>query len=199
MNSFAATIDKRLIDKMPVDAFCGRVIVVQHEREVPKAVDYLAQFPIIGFDTETRPSFKKGIRNDVALLQLATLECCFLIRLNYTGLTSQLVDLLANPAIKKIGLSIKDDFVPLRRRHCFIPRGFVDIQELAPKYNIQEKSLQKIYAILFGKKISKGQQLSNWENDFLSDAQKRYAATDAWACYKIFNELMKIDRKVIEK
>jgi ribonuclease D len=183
------TITKEEVAQLPVEFFTGKIIVVQTENEVDKAVDYLKKHPVIGFDTETKPTFRKGQINQVALLQLSTDDSCFLFRLNYTGFSPSLVELLTNPSIKKIGLSIKDDFGSLRKRGTFIPQGFVDLQEIVPRYNIEEKSLQKIYAILFGKKISKNQRLSNWENDILTDAQKTYAATDAWACYKIYKEL----------
>lgn len=186
------SITKEEVAQLPIEAFEGRIIVVQTENEVNKAVDYLKKHTIIGFDTETKPNFKKGVLNKVALLQLSTENSCFLFRLNYVGFTPSLVELLANPDIKKIGLSIKDDFGSLRKRENFTPQGFVELQEVVPQYNIQEKSLQKIYAILFGKKISKNQRLSNWENDILTDAQKKYAATDAWACYKIYNKLSEL-------
>lgn len=185
------SITKQELDMMPVEAFTGNIVVIQTEQEANKAISYLKRFSMIGFDTETKPSFRKGERNKVALLQLSTLDYCFLFRLNLIGFTPSLIALLTDPAIKKIGLSIKDDFGPLQKRQQFTPRGFIDIQDLVSKYNIQEKSLQKIYAILFGKKISKSQRLSNWENDILTDAQKKYAATDAWACCKIYNELIR--------
>ncbi len=189
------SITKEEVAQLPVETFEGRIIVVQTENEVDKAVSYLKKHTLIGFDTETKPTFKKGVINKVALLQLSTADCCFLFRLNYVGFTPSLIELLANPDIKKIGLSIKDDFGSLRKRENFTPKGFVELQDIVPDYNIQEKSLQKIYALLFGKKISKNQRLSNWENDILTDAQKKYAATDAWACCKIYDRLMDLNAK----
>jgi len=187
--SMNPVITSEEVAQMPVEIFAGRIIVIQSEKEMNKAIDYLKTQPVIGFDTETKPNFKKGSRNKVALMQLSTADSCFLFRLNYVGFSPGLKELLASPKIKKIGLSIKDDFGSLRRMANFVPKGFVDLQDIVLKYNIQEKSLQKIYAILFGKRISKNQQLSNWEKDILTDAQKMYAATDAWACYKIYKKL----------
>jgi len=181
-----ATITKEELEILPVEAFEGKIIVIQTEKEAKKAIEFLKKFDAVGFDTETKPSFKKGTTNKVALLQLATLEYCFLFRLNFIGFPDVLKEFLSNPDVKKIGLSVKDDFGSMRRRENIVPRSFIDIQEIAPKYCIEEKSLQKIFALLFGKKISKNQRLSNWENDILTDAQKKYAATDAWACCKIY-------------
>lgn len=145
---------------------------------------------MVGIDTETRPSFVKGQTHKVALLQVSTREICFLFRLNMIGMPDSLVNFLENPAIIKVGLSLKDDFMALHKRADFSQQSFVELQEYVNAFGIQDKSLQKIYAILFGKKISKSQRLTNWEADVLSDAQKRYAATDAWACYNIY-ELLK--------
>jgi ribonuclease D len=143
----------------------------------------------LGFDTETRPSFKKGSSNGVALIQLATHDICFLFRLNIIGFPPDLIRLLSNPDMLKIGLSLRDDFHSMGRRMKFIPQGFVDLQNIVTRHDIEELSLQKIYALLFHKKISKSQRLTNWEMDQLSESQKRYAALDAWACLKIYEEL----------
>lgn len=144
---------------------------------------------MLGIDTETRPSFKKGKTNKVALLQVATEDTCFLFRLNRIGVTEALKTLLEDTNVYKIGLSLKDDVMMLRKRANFTPGNFVDLQDIVKKVGIEDQSLQKIYANLFGAKISKGQQLTNWEADVLTDSQKLYAATDAWACIRIYNEL----------
>jgi len=184
------TITKEEVFQLPVETFSGRIIVIQTEKEMNKAIGFLRKQSVIGFDTETKPSFKKGTLNKVSLLQFSTEDSCFLFRLNYVGFSPSLKELFALPTVKKVGLAVKDDFSSLRRLTNFAPKGFVDLQDLAPDYDIREKSLQKIYAILFGKRISKNQRLSNWENDVLTDAQKLYAAIDAWACYKIYNKLL---------
>ncbi|MGL4293738.1 MAG: 3'-5' exonuclease, partial [Bacteroidales bacterium] len=146
---------------------------------------------VIGFDTETRPAFRKGQINKVALLQLSGEEYCFLFRLNIIGFPECLIDLLRDPSILKIGLSLRDDFMTMRRMAKFEPHGFIELQSYVKKFNIGEASLQKIFAILFGRKISKNQRLSNWEADSLTEGQKKYAATDAWACCRIYETLNK--------
>ncbi len=177
---------------MPKAAFPGRIYVIQTEQDVEKAVAYLAAQPVLGIDSETRPSFTKGQSHKVALLQISSEECCFLFRLNVTGLTQPLVDLLENPAVIKIGLSLRDDFMMLRKRAPFNQQGCIDLQDFVRPFGIQDKSLQKIYGILFQEKISKSQRLSNWEVDVLTDPQKLYAATDAWACLRIYQLLQEL-------
>ena len=161
--------------------------------EARKAINYLMTKDILGFDTETRPSFKKGRVNQVALLQVATHDQCFLFRLNHMeNIPSSIIHLLQDKTITKVGLSLKDDMRNLQKRQSFQPGTFIDIQNEIVHIGIKDKSLQKIYANLFGKKIAKRQQLSNWETDSLTEAQKRYAATDAWACIKIYEAIQQI-------
>lgn len=187
------SITKEEIATLPVEEYTGRVIVAQTEREVQKAVEFLSAYPMIGFDTETRPAYKKGTVRGVALMQLSTKDTCFLIRLNLTGFPPCLVEFLVNAGIKKIGLSLRDDFLSMNRRMKIDPKGFIDLQQIVPRYGFTDIGLQKIYALLFKKKISKGQRLSNWEADVLSEAQKKYAALDAWACLKIYEALEKMN------
>ena len=183
------TITKEEIAEMPPASFPGRIVVVQTPAEAQKAVDYLSDFPLLGFDTETRPSFKKGQLHKVSLIQISTEDTCFLFRINRTGFLDSIKELLQNENITKIGLSIQDDFKMLYRLSDFTPQNFLELQQYVKRFNIQDASLQKIYAIIFGKKISKSQRLSNWETETLSDAQKKYAATDAWACIGIYKAL----------
>jgi len=184
-----STITKEELALLPSEKFEGRIYVASTEAEAQKAVDYLSRFPILGFDTETKPCFRKGVKRNVALVQISTDEACFLFRLNGKGLFQPLIDLLLNPNILKIGLSLRDDFTNIRRSNNITPQGFIDLQNIAPDYGIKEMSLTKMYAILFGKKISKNQRLTNWEANALTELQKQYAALDAWACIKIYNQL----------
>lgn len=188
------TIDKALISTLPRANFGGKIHVVNTPHEAEQAVAFLKQQcpPLLGIDTETRPSFSKGRQYKVALMQVATADHCFLFRLNLTDLTLPLIYLLENPAITKVGLSLHDDFMMLHRRAPFEPRGIVELQEQVRPFGIQEMSLQKIYAILFDEKISKNQQLSNWEARELTQPQQLYAATDAWACLNIYNKLQEL-------
>ena len=151
---------------------------------------FLLAQPIVGFDTETRPSFKKGQVHKVAIIQLSTPDTCFLIRLNQLGLFPLMKEFLESESVKKIGLSTKDDFTALNRLAPVQPKGFIELQKLVKTRGIGEASLTKIYALLFGKRISKAQRLTNWEATELTEAQQRYAALDAWACLKIYDKLI---------
>lgn len=184
-----STISKEELSGLPQETFPGRIIIVQSETEAEKAASYLEKFSAIGFDTETRPAFRKGVSHQIALMQLSTDDTCFLFRLNIIGLPDCLANVLVNPAIKKIGLSLKDDFSAIHKRKPIVPSNFIELQSFVKDYGIEDNGLQRIYGILFEKRISKGQRLSNWEADTLSEAQKMYAAIDAWACLRIFNEL----------
>jgi len=184
--------DKKLIASLPVAEFKGRIITILTVGETEKAVRYLLSQPILGVDTETRPSFKRGFQHKVALLQVSTYDTCFLFRLNHTGLTPALIRLLEDTTVPKIGLSWHDDVNALHRLGAFNPGWFIDIQHHVNELGIKDMSLQKLYANMFGQKISKRQQLSNWEGDILTDRQKLYAATDAWACIMLYEELMRL-------
>ncbi len=185
-------ISKEEITKLPKAAFPGKIYVIGTETEAEKAVAYLSSQKILGIDSETRPSFVKGQSHKVALLQISSDENCFLFRLNQTGLTKSLIHLLENPDVTKVGLSLRDDFMMLRKRSPLKQQSCIDLQDIVHLIGIEDKSLQKIYAILFKEKISKSQRLSNWEAEILSEAQKLYAATDAWACLKIYHLLQEL-------
>ena len=191
MIEYIHTITKEEIASLPQEEFKGRIIVIDTEELADKAVKYLSLFPYVGFDTETRPTFRKGQSNLVSLMQIAVDNACFLFRLNKIGIPPSLHYFLAkNNTTLKIGLSLKDDFAALRKRVEIEPVNFLDLQSVVGEYGIEDSSLQKIYAILFSKKISKGQRLTNWDFKTLNDAQQRYAALDAWACLRIYNQLM---------
>lgn len=188
------TIDKEVLKELPKAVFFGQIHIVQTPSEAEKAVAFLKTCPLLGIDSETRPSFTKGQSHKVALLQISSEDHCFLFRLNLTGLTLPLIELLESPSITKVGLSLRDDFMMLHKRAPFEQRACVELQEYVRAFGIQDKSLQKIYGILFGEKISKSQRLSNWEADALTEPQKQYAATDAWACLNIYNRLQDLKR-----
>lgn len=187
--TFAQKITKEEIAGLEVEEFKGRIITILSPEEANKAVSYLSEFPILGIDTETRPCFHKGKSYVVSLLQVSTADTCFLFRLNHIGLPEPLLQLLQNESILKVGLSLRDDFNALRKRAELTPTNFIDLQAFVRQFGIEEASLQKIYAIVFGKKISKRQRLTNWEADHLTDPQKKYAALDAWACLRLYNYL----------
>lgn len=184
--------DKQAISGLPIAEFKGRIIVIMSAGETEKAVNYLLSQPMLGVDTETRPSFRKGEVHKVALLQVSTHDTCFLFRLNMTGITSAIMRLLENTHVPMIGLSWHDDVLSLQRRKHFMPGLFVDLQNLVGEIGIEDLSLQKIYANIFHQKISKRQQLTNWDADVLNEKQKRYAATDAWACLLLYEEIRRL-------
>lgn len=190
MHSLFSLTDKKLIPTLPRYIFKGKIVVVQSERETLSALRHLTTQPLLGIDTETRPSFRRGTQHKVALLQIATAELCFLFRLNHIGLPPALVQLLENPNIRKVGLSLKDDLQQLRQR-CpqLTPRNLVDIQQIAAEMGIHDMSLAKLYANFFRQRISKTAQLSNWEADVLDEKQKLYAATDAEACLRLYQRM----------
>lgn len=186
--------DKKKVGTLPRVQFEGRIITIINEGESNKAVDYLLSKDILGIDTETRPSFKRGVTHSVALLQVSTEDTCFLFRLNRMGITDSIKRLLEDCSVPKIGLSLHDDLRMLSKRCEFTPGRYIEIQKEIKEIGIQDMSLQKIYANVFGQKISKNQQLSNWEADSLSEAQQRYAATDAWACIQIYKEIDRLKK-----
>jgi ribonuclease D len=190
MKDLIPAITKEELNLLPIEQFEGHIEVVDTSEAFERVLGLLREETVIGFDTETKPVFTKGKRNKVALLQVATSNSCYLIRLNKIGFPESLARFFADETVLKVGLSIKDDFLMLRgRNHGLEPQGFVELQSFVKDYGISDNSLQKIYAILFGKKLSKAQRLSNWEADVLSPGQKAYAALDAVACRQIYYEL----------
>lgn len=183
---FKESITKEELTDLPLRWFEGEIVVVDSIAQVDSAVKLLQNETIIGFDTETKPSFKRGVNNQVALLQLSTKSHAFLFRLNKIGLPDKIKALLANPNIIKPGVAIHDDIKILKNLSDFKPAGFVELQEHAKEMGINNFSLKKLTAIVCGFRISKGQQLSNWEADVLTESQQIYAATDAWAALEIY-------------
>jgi len=192
-NQFAHRISKDLIHWLPMARFEGEVVVVDKPEQVADAVEYLSRQTCIGVDTESRPSFKRGVHYPTALLQMATEERCYLFRLTHIGLPREVAALFASPQICKVGLAFRDDLAGLRRLCDFKPQCCVDVQSLVGAYGILDLGLQKIFAICFGRKISKSQQLTNWESSHLTPEQARYASTDAWATLLIYKELQETE------
>ncbi|MDR1382067.1 MAG: 3'-5' exonuclease domain-containing protein 2 [Tannerella sp.] len=188
--NFTEVITKEAISQMPREVFTGRIILVDNQAALEKALEYLSSLEVIGFDTETRPNFSRQSHNKMSLMQLSADEACFLVRLNrFRKIPPQLKSFLENANVRKIGLSLRDDFHNLRALTDVSSDSFIDLQTYVTQFGIREMSLRKIYAILFGKKISKRERLTNWEADVLSGAQQRYAALDAWACLRIYQFL----------
>ena len=193
MKTIFDKFDKDAISSLERVCFQGRIEVIQSTFEADRAVDFLLSQPIIGFDTETKPNFQRGQSSMVALLQVSAQNVCFLFRLNVLGLTDSIKRLLSDEGETiKVGLSWHDDICGLLKRGFFHPGTFIDIQHIAKEMGIQDQSLQKLFANLLGRRVSKSQQLSNWEAPSLTDAQKNYAATDAWACIQLYEEMMRL-------
>lgn len=189
IQQYTVSISKAVLATLPPAEYHGKIHVVDTLEKIDAAVEALQKSDIIGFDTETRPSFKKGQCFQVALLQLSTRNECFLFRLNLVGLPQGVKDILEDEKILKIGVSLHDDFHNLHRIYTLDPKGFIDLQPYVKKFNIADNSLSRIYGILFGKRISKGQRLTNWEAKSLTPSQQAYAAFDALSCIEIYDAL----------
>ena len=186
---YKISIDKEELAILPLIQFEGEIMLVESKEDYLSSIEYLARQKMLGFDTETRPAFKKGVVYEVALLQLATKDRAFLFRLNKIGLPNGLINILENPNIEKIGVAIRDDIKGLQKLNNFKPGGFVELQDRVKDYGILDFSLKKLSAIVLGYRISKAQQVTNWEALELSEAQQIYAATDAWVSHRIYESL----------
>ncbi len=199
INNFIDKISNEQTALLPAVEFRGEIRIVEHERDIAAACKTLAEQPVIGFDTETRPSFRPGGTTRVSLLQLSTPTVCYLFRLNRIPLAKPILQLLENKQVLKIGADVAGDLRSLRQIRHFRDGGFVDLQGIAPEWGIGEKSLRKLSAIVLGKRVSKAQRLSNWEAATLTDKQQLYAATDAWVCTRIYEQLLRTPKKPIRK
>ena len=190
IKEFKKSITDEELAELPLAFFEGKIHLIEKVEQLTDALNYLKTQKILGFDTETRPSFKKGQNHQVALLQLSTADEAFLIRTNLIGLSPGLIRVLASPLILKIGAAIRDDIKILQRITAFKPGGFIELQEMVKLYGIENFSLKKLAAIVCGVRISKSQRLTNWEAPVLTEQQQIYAATDAWIAYHIYTGLI---------
>lgn len=190
--NFPSKILREQINDLPFMKFEGEIYLIDSIKAVNSVKDKLKNINVFGFDTETRPSFKKGRKNNISLIQLATSKYAFLFRINLTGIPDFLIRILENSNIIKVGVALKDDINELKKIRSFDPAGFTDLQQFVVKFGIEDKGLKKLAANILGIKISKRQQTSNWENETLIQKQLEYAATDAWVCCEIFNKLSRL-------
>ncbi len=190
---FLSSIDKKDINQLPITHFPGEIIVVDTMVGFNQVISDIKKQHLLGFDTESRPAFKKGVKNKLALLQLASDKRAWLFRLNKIGLPGELVELLENQAIHKVGVAIRDDLVKLKELKSFRPGGFIELADYSNRFDIIDNGLRKLAANILQVKISKSQQLSNWEADKYSNSQLLYAATDAWACYRMYKRLKDVE------
>lgn len=191
--SFKPSISKEEINELPVNSFSGEIFYIDTFDKFERVLPRIQEETVLGFDTETRPSFKKGKVNEVSLLQLSSASIAYIFRLNKIGLPEELCEILASEKVNKVGVAIHDDILSLQKLNSFEPNGFVELQHYVKNFGIADNGLKKLTANILGFKISKRQQTSNWESEVLSEAQIIYAATDAWVCYEIFKILNQPD------
>jgi ribonuclease D len=193
--TYRSTIDNDSVAALEAARFGGRIVIVDKMEDVEAAYNDLKSHTMIGFDTETRPSFRAGVSYKVGLLQLSTPDTCYLIRLSHIRLDNRILKILGSRQILKVGADVSGDIRALHALRNFNADGFVDLQVEASRWGIEEKSLRKLSAIVLNKRVSKAQRLSNWEAESLTPQQQEYAATDAWICPEILKELQRVEPK----
>jgi ribonuclease D len=186
---YAENITAEEIKILGMKHFEGEIVVVDNHSHFRSIIKRFSHSTLLGFDTETKPTFRKGRKNKVSLLQLSDSRLACLFRINRIGLPDELIRILSNPEITKAGVAIHDDIKVLNHIRHFVPAGFVDLQSFVKSFGIESSGLKKLAAIVLGFRISKSQQVTDWEVVELSEAQKVYAATDAWVCYEVYKKL----------
>jgi ribonuclease D len=186
---FEKRITKDEINELPLFKYEGKIVVAADEKQIAKAVAEIEKYELVGFDTETKPTFKKGEFNHVALLQIATPDKVYLLRIHKTGITNATARFLSSEKIMKIGIALEDDLIALKKKRRFVPRNFEDLNKIAPTLGIENVGARNLSALLLNSRISKNQQVSNWENPVLTIQQMKYAATDAWVCLEMYTKL----------
>ena len=183
-------ITKEEIIELPLYAYDREVVIVHEEQAIDQVMENLSKNTIIGFDTESKPVYKRGHFNHVSLMQLALPDIVYLLRLQKTGLTQSIIQFMEDDRIIKVGIAIDDDLIALKKRRAFHPAGFRDLNKIALNAGSISIGAKKLTALVLGKRISKRQQRSNWENPRLSEQQIAYAATDAWICQAIYKRFL---------
>ncbi|MHA7130777.1 3'-5' exonuclease [Algoriphagus namhaensis] len=185
-------ITKEEVNELPLAQFEGEIILIDSEEEIEDVAAFLSTQSILGFDTETKPTFKKGQKNEVSLLQLSTRDQAFLFRLNQVDFPISIRNILEKKSIVKVGAAVHDDLIGLKRlTDSFFPESFFDLNDELKKVGFHNVGVRNLCAMVLGIRISKSEQVSNWEAEELSEKQQRYAATDAWACLEIYEKLEK--------
>lgn len=187
---FAKRITKTEINELPLFKFEGKTVIAATEQQIDRAIFEIEKHDLVGFDTESKPAFKKGQFNHVALVQIAVPDMVYLLRIHHAGISKTLKKFLENEDIVKVGIALDDDLIALNKRRRIHPKGFIDLNQLAPSLGIENIGARNLSALVLNSRISKNQQISNWENPSLTIPQIKYAATDAWICLEIYNKLM---------
>jgi ribonuclease D len=186
---FPSNISVEELNNLPLGSFPGHIVVIDNPFALQDMANVLHKADIVGFDTETRPTFVKGQSNKIAMMQLAADNVTYLVRLNKIGLQKEIIEIISNPKILKVGVSLRDDFSAINKIRHIKTAGFIDLQTIVGTFGIEDKSLKKLSGIILGIRISKSQQTSNWESEQLTEAQMLYAATDAWVCREMYLKL----------
>jgi ribonuclease D len=186
---YFSAVEDEFVKSLPVKTFPGAIRLIDHPSEFQGIVQRLSQSDVLGFDTETKPTFKKGRFHAVALLQLSTADEAFLFRLNKVRLPADIIRILENKDIIKVGVALRDDLNGLKKIMPMEPEGFIDLQQFVKSFGIEDNGLKKLVANILGFRISKKSQTSNWEQDTLTREQLEYAATDAWVCHQMYTTL----------
>lgn len=184
------SISKDALNKLPIRAYEGPIRVINDREQVASCIKILAQEKIIGFDTETRPSFERGVSYPPALLQLATSTEVFVFQFQALGGLGALRSILENPDIIKAGVALSDDIKQLNDCWKFTPRQFIEIGTMAKVLGLKQTGLRSLAGLLLGFRISKKEQRSNWARANLSRSQIIYAATDAWVSRELYLHIM---------
>jgi len=193
---FKKSITKEELEGITAGHYEGKIVVIDQREQIAEAMNIVRQCAVCGFDTESLPSFRKGEMHGVALLQIAAEDVVFLIRLNKTGITSDIVRFFEDPKICKVGIALNDDMQRLNKLHRIVSKNAVDLNEYCPKLGFENIGAKKLTAMILGFRISKNQQTSNWETSTLSYAQQIYAATDAWICREIYLKLTDNEQEI---
>lgn len=186
---FQKEMTKEAVNELPIQRYEGKIVIVANEAQMKEALEEIAQSSVVGFDTETKPAFKKGEYNSVSLLQIATEKIVYLFRLNLIGFPTELATIFENPSIIKTGISIRDDIKEMAKIRDFNPQNIVELNTVAKELEIRHAGVRRLAAIFLGVRISKAQQTTNWEREVLTPQQLVYAATDAWVCLEIYKKL----------
>ncbi len=191
-HSFQNNITKEEINKLPLDHYKGKIVIIDKIKAVKRAFNEINQYEYVGFDSESKPVFKKGVYNPIALIQISTPEITYLIRINKTGITEEIKTFLESDKIKKIGIGLIEDLRDLRKLNIDNPQGFIHFNEIVNQIDIESNGLRKLTAIILGFRVSKSAQVSNWEAPILTKKQILYAATDSWVCLEMHQKLLNL-------
>ena len=186
---FKKEITNEEVNQLPLVQFTGEIVVIDDLENQDRAVDELMDYEVLGFDTETKPTFRKGVKRWVAIIQLATQDKAYIFRVFKSEIGEKLIKLLEREDIIKVGVALDDDLKGINELKPFRPGGFVALEKKVKEFGILNNGLRKLSGIILDRRISKSAQVSDWEAETLTEKQIIYAATDAWICLKMWMNL----------